>query len=350
MAKPRIILADTDFSYIVPLLKKFVEDYFEKVDLEIITEESFFDETFYRPQTADILVVSNELYTSNLLRHNIAHIFVLNEQYGVASDNFNVTYLYKYSSVKELFYEITGKSADILQKGGETKKQPNIITFYSAGGGTGKTTLALGVAAVMAKNYKKVLYVNADRMQKFQYLLEDKSVITSMELYAKLGMAADSIFPEIKKVIRTEGFDYLPPFKAPLMSLGVDYSVYRKIVEAARNSGEYDYVVVDADTVFDEEKADLLNSSDKVVIVTRQDGAAVFTTNVLAANLNRRDSDKYLFVCNDYKEEQQTGMGPVVEKNYSIGEYVEHVETYEELKPRVFAEKNGTVRTAFLIM
>ena len=39
MAKPRIIIADTDISYIVPLQLKFVEDFFEKVELEIITDE-----------------------------------------------------------------------------------------------------------------------------------------------------------------------------------------------------------------------------------------------------------------------------------------------------------------------
>ena len=35
MAKPRIIIADTDISYIIPLQLKFAEDFFEKIDLEI---------------------------------------------------------------------------------------------------------------------------------------------------------------------------------------------------------------------------------------------------------------------------------------------------------------------------
>ena len=39
MAKPRIIIADTDISYVIPLQLKVVEDFFEKVDLEIITDK-----------------------------------------------------------------------------------------------------------------------------------------------------------------------------------------------------------------------------------------------------------------------------------------------------------------------
>ena len=44
MAKPRIIIADTNEKYIIPLQQKFVEDFFEKIDLEIITDRAFFEE------------------------------------------------------------------------------------------------------------------------------------------------------------------------------------------------------------------------------------------------------------------------------------------------------------------
>ena len=47
MAKPRIIIADTDSNYIIPLQLKFVEDFFEKIDLEIITDKDFFDDVFF---------------------------------------------------------------------------------------------------------------------------------------------------------------------------------------------------------------------------------------------------------------------------------------------------------------
>ena len=40
MSKPKIIIADTDISYIIPLQQKFIEEYFEKIDLEIISEPS----------------------------------------------------------------------------------------------------------------------------------------------------------------------------------------------------------------------------------------------------------------------------------------------------------------------
>ena len=81
MAKPRIIIADTDISYIIPLQLKFVEEFFEKIDIEIVTDKAYYEQLFATPQKADILIVSEELYDSSLQRHNIGNIFLMTEQY-----------------------------------------------------------------------------------------------------------------------------------------------------------------------------------------------------------------------------------------------------------------------------
>ena len=81
MSKPRIIIADTDISYIIPLQQKFIEEYFEKIDLEIISEQNYYELFFASPQKIDMLIVSEELYTPALQRHNIGSIFLMTEQY-----------------------------------------------------------------------------------------------------------------------------------------------------------------------------------------------------------------------------------------------------------------------------
>lgn len=258
MAKPRIIIADTDISYIIPLQLKFVEDFFEKVDLEIVTDNEYFETLFSTPQRADILIVSEELYSQAMQRHNISHIFVMNEQYEEEQTaDLNVNHIFKYTSIKEIFNEITGKSADVLKIEKNGKQETQVVLFYSASGGTGKTTAAMGVSASLTKNYKRVLYINAARLQVFQHMLENHSAITAADVYAKLVATNENIYSDIKHVIRKELFSYLPPFKAALMSLGLSYSVYEKIIISAKKSGDYDFIIVDADVSFDEDKAAL---------------------------------------------------------------------------------------------
>lgn len=352
MAKPRIIIADTDIGYIIPLQLKFVEDFFEKVDLEIITEEDYFDTLFSTPQRADILIVSEELYSQAMQRHNISHIFVMNEQYEEdQTEDLNVNHIFKYTSIKEIFNEITGKSADVLKLDKSAKQETQVVLFYSASGGTGKTTAAMGVSASLTKNYKRVLYINAARLQVFQHMLENHSAITATDVYAKLASAGESIYADIKHVIRKELFSYLPPFKAALMSLGLNYSVFEKIIVSAKNSGDYDFIVVDADITFDEDKASLLNIADKVVVVVKQTLASVLATNILVSNINGANADKYVFVCNDFeKEEDNALISPNVALKFSVSDYIDHFNHYTGMKPEGLSKESSIQRTAFLII
>ena len=352
MAKPRIIIADTDISYIIPIQLKFSEDFFEKVELEIITDNEYFETLFSTPQRADILIVSEELYSQSMQRHNISHIFVMNEQYeDEQTADLNVNHIFKYTSIKEIFNEITSKSANVLKLDKVAKQETQVVLFYSASGGAGKTTVAMGVSASLTKNYKRVLYINAARLQVFQQMLENHSAITAAEVYAKLASATENIYSDIKHVIRKELFSYIPPFKAALMSLGINYSVYEKIIVSAKKSGDYDFIIVDADVSFDEDKAALFNIADKVMVITNQSLASVLATNILVANINGASTEKYIFICNDFdKEEDNALISPNVALKFSVSDYIDHFNHYANMKPDDLSKESSIQKAAFLII
>lgn len=352
MAKPRIIIADTDIGYIIPLQLKFVDEFFEKVDIEIITSEDYFESLFAVPQKADVLIISEELYDSSILRHNISHIFLMTEQYEEEETHeLKVNRIFKYTSIKEIFNEITGKSAAVLGGFDSVKKETQVVLVYSACGGVGKTTMALGMSACLTKNYKRVLYINASRLQTFQRLLGNSTPITAADVYAKLGKASDGIYNDIKHVIRKELFSYLPPFKAALMSLGVDYSIFEKIVLSAKRSADYDYIIVDADTAFDEDKAKLINVADRVIVVTTQTIASVYSTNVLVSNINGASSEKYVFVCNDFDKDKDNALiSPEITLKFAVQDYIDHIDHYDRLSCESLATSGGIQKTAFLVM
>lgn len=352
MAKPKIIIADSDKDYIVPIQYKFVEEFFEKVDIEIITDKEYFDEYFSDPKKADVLVISEDFYDSNILRHNIGHIFLMTEQYTEeATAQLNVSHIYKYTSIKEIFTEIIGKSQGALKIKGDGKKAPQIILVTSACGGVGKTTVALGISSCLTKNYKKVLYLNADRLQHFQHFLENKTPITAVDVYARFSNPSSLVFSEIKHIVRKEQFNYIPPFKASLMSLGISYLVFAEIASAAKKSLEYDYVIVDADVAFDEFKAGLFNIADKVIIVTKQDTGSVYATNILASNINGLNSEKYLFVCNDFNKNNVNALvASNMSMKFAVNEYIDHFAAYSHLKTDDISKEKGIQKTTFLLL
>ena len=276
----------------------------------------------------------------------------MEEQYEEErTGDLNVSHLLKYTSVKEIFHEIVGKCADVLRVSKETKREAQVVVVYSASGGAGKTTVAMGISAALTKNYKKVLYVNASRLQVFQHMLENQSPISSSEVYAKLSKAEPNVYSEIKHVIRKELFSYLPPFKAALMSLGLNYSIFEKVVASAKKSCDYDVIIVDADSSFDEEKASLFNMADKVIIVVKQNLASVLATNILVSNINGVSADKYIFICNDFeKEEENALISSKLALKFSANEYVEHFNHYANMKPNNLSQESSIQKVAFLIV
>lgn len=352
MSKSRIIIADTDADYIFPLQLKFAEEFFEKITLEIITDKDYFEKLFSTPQKADVLIVCEELYNSSLLKHNIENIFLMTEKYEEErTEQLNLNRIFKYTSIKEIFNEITGKLAYSFDGASGERKETQVILFCSAAGGTGKTTLSLGVSGALTKNYKKVLYINAERMQSFQKLLENSSPISSKDVYLTLNNDNPNIYDEIKHVIRKETFSYLPPFKTAIMSLGLEFSIYKKLIVSAKKSKEYDYIVVDTDSVFDDNKADLFEVSDKVIIVTKQNKTSVNATNILASNVNGISSEKYIFVCNDFKKEDDNALiSTELKINFSVSDYIEHIDHCDDLKAESLCEYGCIQKTAFLVL
>lgn len=352
MERPRIVIADTDYNYIIPLQLKFVEELFDKIDLEIITDEQYFVTLFESPQNVDILIVSEEMYSSDLLKNNIQNIFVMTEhENDDSTGELNVNKIYKYTSIKEIFTDIFGKSSESLKIEGKEKKTSQIIMIYSAAGGTGKTTVAMGLAASLVKKYKRVLYINAGWIQFFHKLLENDTAILAPDIYTRLNDPGERIYDEIKHVIRKEQFSYLPPFKTGLMSMGIDFQIFEKIAYSAKLSDEFDYIIVDTNSDFNESAASLMKISDRVIVVTKQDAMSVFATNVLATNISGSEKDKFIYVCNDFDKEGYNGIiDATISTTFKVSEYIEHINNIHLYKAVDYVKSKGINNIAFLLM
>lgn len=352
MAKPRVIIADEDANYMIALQFKFVTEFFNKIDLEIISDREYFHDFFSKPQNAEILIISDALYDSSIQRHNIPNIFVMMEQYDEGgTGELNVNRLFKYTSIKEIFNEIIGKSAGALYSEETQKRETQIILITSAQGGTGKTTIAMGLAASLSKSYKKVLYINASHLQNFQYLLDNDTTLASAEVYTKLLHPTEHIYEEIKHVIRKENFSYIPAFKAALLSMGMEYSIYEKIAISAKNSIDFDFVILDAESTFDEDKTKLMDIADKVIVVTDQTYHGVQATNGLISNVNGMNSEKYVFICNKFDKNNYNALiSTDVPKKFTVNEYIETFLINGKMKCEDFMDNKQIRKVSFLVL
>ena len=353
MSKPRVIIADEDEGYIIPLQHKFATEYTDLIDLEIITDKDYYSALFSNPQNADVLIISEGLYDSSIQRHNISNVFVMMDEDAddTATGELNINRLNKYTSVKEIFNEIISKSSRSLNISAVDNKDTQIILVTSASGGVGKTTVALGLAGCLTRNYKRVLYINACNLQNFQFYMNNPEPVSSTEVYSRLLNADEKIYNDLKHVIRKESFSYLPAFKAALISLGLNDSVYGKIALSAKKSSDYDYIVIDAESTFNECKAELINISDRVIIVTDQSAIGVKSTNNLVSNINGIGSDKYVFVCNKFdKNSYNAIVSNCIALKFNINEYIEKMTVDDKTKLEDLADADGMKKLSFMLI
>ncbi|MDR1797994.1 MAG: AAA family ATPase [Clostridiales Family XIII bacterium] len=299
MRRPTIVIIETDTRYIAPLEQIFAEKFARTADIEIITDEKYYYDFFSQPKKISVVMVSEKLYHEQLLRHDIGQLFVLAEEQDPEKAFPAAETIYKYTSAQEVFHKVAHLAADELRAGQQSGRATHVVVFSSAGGGVGKTVTALGTGVCLAAAQQKVLYVDAEYTHTFQYRLQEKSSLSDT-VYESLKPSNAKIFEDIRPFLRTEHFDYVPPFQASVTALGLKFEMYKHLIEAAKATGEYDFILVDVDAVYAGGKADLFKLADKVVVVFTPEQDTVFKTELLRDNMDTNDGEKYLFVCNRY--------------------------------------------------
>lgn len=345
MRKLTIVLADTDEDYLMPLELKFIQGFGENADIIVITEREYLNYYFSSPRNIDILLISDELYSREFEKHNITNMFVLSERVEQTSTgDMNVGVIYKYTSVKEIFNEVYNSStSESLKEINEKNALTKVIMVYSPIGGAGKTTIATGISAALAKSFKKVLYLSTESLQSFNVLLKNKEFVNG-SFGKELAINSASLLAALQKEIRTEIFDYVLPLKEVASSLNITMKNYKYLIEKIKEIKIYDYIVVDASSEFNDDKSMLMSLCDKVIIITKQNKESCEKLERLFYNIDCSDTEKFIFICNCYRRDKTNEIINNEDINkFVINEYIKEIDidniTLEELAENDYFQK-----------
>ncbi|MDF2872941.1 MAG: CobQ/CobB/MinD/ParA nucleotide binding domain [Anaerocolumna sp.] len=324
MANIKIVLADTDDKYLMPLERKFIDGLEDKADLIVITDSGYLKEYFSVPQRVDILVINEELYDAELERHNIASVFILMEQELLNNNTGDVdaNRIYKYTSVKEIYAEIIGKSS-ARSETLSSKEETKILMIYSPVGGIGKSAVSAALCEALAKYQKKVLFIGIDSLQTIGSVLPKLPFMESGTEKLLIDKK-DYVYEALKTKIISRAFDILPPFHLSLPSLNIKIEDYINLINGIKDSKDYDYIIVDGATGFTEDLSGLMGVSDHTIILAGQDKNAVHKLDCLLRNIDCSDNERFVFVCNKYKQNKENYLlNGYLANSCRISEYIE---------------------------
>ncbi len=325
MANIKIVLADTDDKYLMPLERKFIDGLEDKADLIVITDPGYLKEYFSTPQKLDILIINEELYDTELERHNIANVFILTELELInnAASDTDANRIYKYTSVKEIYSEIIGKSSARSESLNSTQETKILLT-YSPIGGIGKTTVSAALCESIARYQKRVLFIGIDNLQTFGSVIPQLPVMESGT--EKLMLEKNEyIYEDMKSKIINRAFDILPPFQRSLPSLNIKVEDYINLLNSIKVTKDYDFIIIDGTSDFTEDISRLMGVSNHTIILAGQDRNSVHKLDCLLRNIDCSDNERFVFVCNKYNHNQDNFLeNSCLTNNCQISEYIDY--------------------------
>lgn len=335
MAKPLIVIVETDMEHLIPLELKMAEMLLDIADIEIVSEPEYMTEYFTTPRTIDILVIEEDLYSERLSMHTIGKTFVLVDNMG---DDDEPVYrmkaavgetvcLFRYCNINTL----VGYIIPLEWSGASNQKEPQIVAVVSPAGGTGTTSVSIGISACLKQNLKKVLYLNMENYQDFYYYLENKEMLpTQVAAYLKNPTA--DIYAKMKEYIRKEDFAYLPALRTSRESLGITGQGYMELARAAQRSDDYDFIVVEIGNDLNSEVIKFLKYASKVYVVLKQDAYTALKLSVMKYSINCSDKEKYTFICNFYEKEKENSLLTNSSGTNVINGYIEKIDSQKKIE------------------
>lgn len=306
----KIVIADMDEEYLSLLEYKIVEEWEEKAEIEMITDEKYCREFFSQPRDIFFLVMDERLYDENVRKQNCRHIFLLIEDKDApvpeAETMANVRRMFKYSSLKELYLEMM-KSVRTPERGSRAE-YTKLYAVYSPAGGTGKTLTALGICQRLSEIGKRVLYLNTETLPDFEeYLEENKDgshdYAGNAFGYALAGKSRD-IMQELFQAVGRDDFDYVKPFPRMLLSYQIAPDAYPFFVRLIRESGMYDVLVLELPQELTREDIHYFGQADKVVLSCTQRKGFVYRLEKLLDSVTLTE-DRTVLVCNRFREDRR---------------------------------------------
>ena len=347
LEKKLIVVVDTDDEYLSPLEYKLIEDWENSAEIEIITQLKYFNEFFSQPRNIYMLIINELLYNEKVQKQNCCHVFVLRENeydpYARTTDK-KIRSLYKYSSIKEIYAEIIKDVRVNMEQ--IPVEQTRIYVVYSVCGGSGKTIGGLGISSALSDLGKRVLYVNTETYQDFNFYLEDKNYASTSFGYA-LATNDSDLLPRMLTEIGNEDFDFLRPFEKTPLSYQITEESYLNLVEKIKTLKKYDVIVLEVTRDLTKDKLRLMEQADKVINICMQSEDAAYKNEKLLTNINWKE-EQWVFICNKYKKNEENYLENQVSLGmYSVTEYIEEQEY--PLNLNMIRERGLFDTTAYLL-
>lgn len=332
MSRLNLTIADSDTAYLESMVKFLLSNHSKRFQVNSFSNSDYLEAFLEEPdKKTDILLVCPEFYSDAVAKSKVTSIIILTN--GRIPENIHKhKTVNKYQHAEKLVSGILGVYAEnsgdeVLIYSGE--KNTRVIALYSPAGGAGKTTIAVNLARQCAVRGLPVFYLNLENIPSTGCYFEtdDKHSFSDMLFYLKEKSKNLGLRIEALRSIDYTGVHYFSPQESLLELEEMLPEELLLMIDQFRLLNQYEIVIVDMPSGFNEQTASILKACDNILVVLNQDPVSITKLKRFEKEMDLyysiheiSFSEKCILVLNKYSQKfiNKKGYSPIDDLNISV--------------------------------
>lgn len=297
MKKLKFVIAVSSETFAVTVQEKLEDKAGSDSEIIIITDSNYLEKFFNLPQRIDVLLIDEKFYSRTIEKHDIDLICILSEKIENC-DKVNTGFIYtvyKNSGIDKIIQIMLSAINPAMLEKNTSQERCKMVLVTSPLGGSGKTVTAAAIAYYLHKSGMKVLFADTTSFQSSEHWIanEKKSIDDD---YILNNFNVDGL----GDIIVHGNIDHIAFFSQALPALDINAGSYYEVINAEKNKGNYDYIVVDSESCFSTDLINFMTIADYVIILALQDEVSVSKMRRFLRSFECSDKSKYIVCCSKF--------------------------------------------------
>lgn len=313
MAKLLFVMVDENEKYLEKVSFFLTREFGHRFSVEVYTSIDRFKEKYPHPEDVSMVFVDASVLDDGLISKGynvgVLHSGHLPEEYKSYG---NVNKFLPGDALGAAMMNCFIDSKPDVVVAATGKKNSTIIATFSPIGGIGKTTITAALGREIAKRDKSVLYLSLEEFPSYEIFFDNTAENSVTELFyfasersTNLGLKVDMN----KKKDDLTGIHYFAPPKSYLDVNAMTVEDVDFLIDSIEGAKIFDYILLDISPKMDEKTLQLLEKSDKVILLGGYRPNEIIKIQRFVEDLDRLEKrnnlkvrDKIHFVVNKLKD------------------------------------------------
>lgn len=275
--KIKLAILDKNYNYLTRIASVLSNKFADKLEIYSFTDENVAMDTLGELKI-DVLLSSDsfEIDTNKLTSKCGFAYFV--ESPGIESLN-GQRAICKFQKGELIYKEVLSiYSENVANKTGfrlDSNSSSSVLTFASASGGVGSSTIAAACSIALAKRGKNVLYLNMEQCGNANSIFNAPGQFDFSDVIYAVKSKKSNLGLKLESTVKQDstGVCFYDPCDVALDMTEITSEDIRSLLTQLTLSGTYQYIVIDTSFRFDKAFVEYTKISSNVILVT--DGSEI---------------------------------------------------------------------------